>query len=74
MTKENKQSSPRKLVPLLRTSCWSKDIAAAVLFDVLCDVLPGQLAAARAVVSALGAQPVGTGDTAAEKTNLKVVD
>jgi predicted outer membrane lipoprotein len=41
-----------------------------VLLDILGDVLPRQLAAARAVVSALATELVGTGDAAPEETNL----
>lgn len=65
-----KKASTRNLVPLLRTRRWSETIAAAVLFDVLRNVFPGQLAAARSVVGTLDVQPVGTGDAAAEKANL----
>jgi hypothetical protein len=41
-----------------------------VLLDVLGDVLPRQLAAARANVSALATVLVGTGDATAEETDL----
>jgi hypothetical protein len=68
--KEKKGLPPDNFVPLLRTGCRSEAVAAAVLLDVLGDVLPGQLAAARAVVGALATALVGAGNATAEETNL----
>jgi hypothetical protein len=68
--KEKKSLPPDDFVPLLCTGRRSEAVAAAVLLDVLGDVLPWQLAAARADVGALATVLVGTGDAAAEETDL----
>lgn len=68
--KTQKKSSLPDLVPLFRTSRWSEAVATAVILDVLRNVLPRQLAAARAVVGTLAAIGFRVGDAAAEQASL----
>lgn len=72
---KNEKNLPRgslvsDLVPLFRASRWSEAVAASVLFDVLGDVLPRQLAAARAGVGALTAKASDVSDAEAEEAGL----
>lgn len=58
------------LSPFLRAGCWSEAVAPSVVFNVLRDVLPRELAAARASVGALAAKAFDVGDPEAKEASL----
>ena len=67
---KNKKKCLPQLVPLLCARGWSEAVAATVFFDVLGNVLPGQLGATTTVVRSFRTAPLGVGDSTAEESNL----